>query len=294
MNIKMTHTVRLMLAIVFIVTAGGCASLNPDNFLPKSMAPLDNGQRFDGSVNVQANVPAISEGKPGLFGNDNVPVVREALPITQRGKVALYRSEALKEALEKAIGRKGLFQRIEPVSADYVLDVWLVNAICEIKTFGEGYIIDVKAIWRLTRVKDGKVLLCSFVNGHGASRAFGSNAAVAALETATRDMVQSGLTKLAGRSAEHLDAIAAAGNRPSMGPAVPDGFARWSGSVRQNWSKLRMGQTIAEVEAVIGPVMMSGAITNSFTRRYTQEYESGIYTLAFINGKLSRWELKEQ
>jgi hypothetical protein len=292
MNNNWVHTVKLALAVVFIVTTGGCASLNPDNFVPASIVSVGNDQRFAGSVNVQANVPEISEGKSGLFENGTAPVMREALPIEQRGKVKLFQGDKLKTALEKAIEQNGLFPRIEAGAADYVLDVWLVNAIREIKAFGEGYIIDVNAIWRLTRTGDGKVLMCSFVNGHGASHAFGSNAYVQSLETALRDMVHNGLAKLADRSSEHLDAKSAAGNRPSMGPAVPEGFTQWSASVRQNWSKLRIGLPLTEVEAAIGPVMMSGAITKSFTRGYTQELETAIYTLVFINGKLSRWELR--
>ena len=292
MNKRCWAILKFFVAGLFILTAGGCTSLNPDNFVPTSMVPVGNDQSFAGSVNVQASVPEVSEGKSGLFDGGNVLAVKEAIPIEKRGRVALFQSNKLKAVLEQAVARNGLFQRIEQGPADFVLDVWFVNAIREIKTFGEGYIIDVSAIWRLTRAKDGKVLMCSFVNGHGASRAVGSNAYVQSLETATRDMVQNGLSKLADRSTEHLDARSAAGNRPSMGPVVPEGFTRWSANVRQNWSKLHMGLTLAEVETAIGPVMLSGAIIRSFTKGYTQEYETGIYTLAFINGKLSRWELR--
>ena len=292
MNKKWNPIKILLIAAAFIVTGEGCISLTPDNFVPRSIAPVGNDQRIDGSVNVQAYVPEISEGKSGLFENGKMQAVREYIPPESRGRVALFHGSKLKVVLEKATVQKGLFQRVEQGDADYVLDVWVVNAVHELKILGEGYVIDMTAIWRLTRVKDGKVIFCDFVNGHGAAHAVGTNAYVLSLEAATREMIQKGLLDLSDRSTEHLAAKSVAGNRPSMGPAVPEGFAKWSGDVRQNWPKLRMGLPIDAVEAFIGPAITSGAIVKFNTKGYTQEYETSIYTLVFINGKLSRWELR--
>ena len=63
MNKKWHPSLILAIAAAFIVTGGGCFSLNPDNFVPQSITPAGNDQRINGSVNVQAFVPASSEGK---------------------------------------------------------------------------------------------------------------------------------------------------------------------------------------------------------------------------------------
>jgi len=282
MNKKWHPSLILVIAAAFIVTGVGCASLNPDNFLPKSIAPAGNDQRIDGSVNVQAFVPESSEGKVQIEG--------EYVPPAKRGRVALFPSGKLRVALEKAIAQKGLFQRIEQGNADYVLDVWVENAIREIKYVGEGYIIDMTAIWRLTRARDGKVIFCDFANGHGASHAFGTSAYVQALETATREMIQKGLFVLSDRSTEHLAATYVAGNRPSMGNVVPEGIVQMIENIKKNWSKLSMSMTVDEVEKLLGPVT-SGTAARVYTKGYTKEYSNNMYRLVFINGKLSLWEL---
>jgi ABC-type uncharacterized transport system auxiliary subunit len=290
MNRKWRSVLMLAVSAMLIVALGGCVSLTPDDILPKSIAPAGNDRHIDGSINVQAFVPDISKGKVYLLDNGSL---YDSGPEIERGRVALgnmFDSSKLRAALEKAIAQKGLFRRIEKGDADYVLDVWVIDAIRRFKA--EGMTIEMTAIWRLIRATDGKVIICDFTNGHGASHAFGANAAVQATQDAAREMIEKGLLVLSDSSKEHLSALSMAGLRSSMGPAMPEGFTQWSGNVRQNWSKLRMGLTIDEVETFIGPVETSGAIVNYYTKGYSQMYETGIYTLVFINGKLSRWELR--
>jgi hypothetical protein len=223
MNEKRPVISILAIAVALIATGGGCVSLTPDNFLPKSIAPSGNDQRIDGSVNVQAVVPD-----------------------TRRGKVALFDNGTLRVALEKAIAQKGLFQRIEQGDADYVLDVGVIETIRLFKPLREGMTIDMAAIWRLTRAKDGKVIVCDFANGHGASHGLGTNAYVVAIETATREMIQKGLSKLSDRSTA-LAAMNVAGDWPSMGSVIPEGYRK----LKENWSKLRKGLTEKEVREMI-------------------------------------------
>jgi hypothetical protein len=188
------RTILLLATAAFMMTAG-CFSLNPDNFIPESLAPAGNDLRIDGTVNVQASVPRVS-----------------------KSRVLLFESSALKGALEKAIAQKGIFQRIERGKADYYLDVWITDAIREIKTI-DGYMIDVTAVWRLTRARDGEIIFCDFAKGHGASYAVGSNAYVNSLETATREMIQKGLSALSDRKTP-LAAMYLAVNWPSISPFV--------------------------------------------------------------------------
>jgi hypothetical protein len=180
MNARSRTILTLAIAAAFIVAIGGCVSLNPDHFMPESIGPAGNDRRFDGSIDVQAFVPKIS-----------------------RGKVALFDSDMLRVALEKAIVQKGLFQRIERGDADYVLDVGIEDATNKKIYLGEGYVIDLSATWSLIRAKDGKAIVCDSTKGHGASHAVGTNAYVAALEAAMREMIQKGLIKLSDQSDIH-------------------------------------------------------------------------------------------
>jgi hypothetical protein len=191
---KKKPLILFLVAAVFMLT-GGCFSLNPDNFIPESIAPAGNDRRIDGTVNVQALVPRVS-----------------------KSRVLLFESGALRSALEKAIAQKGLFQRTVQGDADYILDVWVTDATREIKTI-DGYMIDVTSVWRLTRSRDGKVIVCDFANGHGASHALGSNAYVNSLETATREMIQKGLSSLSDQKTP-LAAMYLAGAWPGIRPVI--------------------------------------------------------------------------
>jgi len=113
----MNKTMRIILilaAAAFIASGGGCASLDPDNFLPKSIAPAGKDNRFGGSVNVQAALPNVSRGKFLLSADGSQAVV----PDTKRGKMTFYHSGMLRGALEKALAQHGLFQRTGQGDAD--------------------------------------------------------------------------------------------------------------------------------------------------------------------------------
>jgi hypothetical protein len=295
------RAIRILAIAALTITVAGCASLNPDHFLPGSITPAPDDSRYDGSVNVQAFLPNASRGKYYLSDNgkaravlpeicrhtndlvksgierpvpescrrfmdrgeainympDNIepypvldvyagPVVRNFTPDNSRGRVALFDSRMLRGALEKAVAQQRLFKGIEQGDADYLLDVWVIEAIRLFDVFGEGMSIDTTAIWRLTRVKDGKVIFCDFSRGHGASRALGTNAYVSAMESATREMIQNGLSKLSGRSAP-LAAAHIAGDWPGTGSMVPEGYRK----MKENWSKLRKGMTEQEVRQMM-------------------------------------------
>jgi|WetSurMetagenome_2_1015567.scaffolds.fasta_scaffold26414_2 hypothetical protein len=295
------RAIRIIAIAALTITVAGCAGLNQDHFVPGSITPSPDDSRYDGSVNVQAFLPAASRGKYYLsdsgkaravlpeicrhtnylvksdvkrpvpescrrfmdtgeainFVPDEIgpypvldvyagPLVRHFTPDNSRGRVALFDSRMLRGAVEKAVAQQRLFKGIEQGDAAYLLNVWVIEAIRLFDVFGEGMSIDTTAIWRLTRVKDGKVLFCDFSRGHGASRAVGTNAYVAAMESATREMIQNGLSKLSGRSA-HLAAAHIAGDWPGTGFMVPEGHRK----MRENWSKLRKGMTEQEVRQMI-------------------------------------------
>jgi len=270
----------MLLALVMVIA--GCATITYKDLIPQAVVLPTGNQQLSGTVNVQSMIiPQFVEGG-------------QALP-SGRVKMLLehfVNNGMLKEALVEAIAKNNLFTRVEQGKADYVLDVWVEKATNHTPTMGMGeYTADFSSIWRLTRVSDGKVLVCDFVDGHGSIKS-GMAPMRRSLIAALRDVIQNGLLALSDRSKEHLSALSIAGIRSSMGPAVPEGVNIWAGNVRQNWSKLRMGLTIDEVETIIGPVKTSGAIVKQYTKGYTEEYDAGIYTLVFINGKLSRWELR--
>ncbi|MFZ1986151.1 MAG: hypothetical protein WAU91_17195 [Desulfatitalea sp.] len=262
MDAKRWAILILAIAAAFIVMGGGCVGLNPDNLLPTSIAPVENNQRFDGSVNVQAVVPDIRKSKAPIFHSrelSGIPNIsygkvfisgdKNEFGVDQdnrRGRVAMFHSGILRGALEKAIAQKGLFRQIVQGEADYVLDVWVIDVIRRFDVLGEGMTIDMTAIWRLTRAKDGIVIVCDFANGHGASHGIGTNAYTVGLETATREMIQKGLSKIADparpRAAQHV-----AGDWPSMGSVIPEGYTKMT----KNWSQLRKGLTEKEVQELI-------------------------------------------
>jgi hypothetical protein len=312
MNTK-RHLISILAMAAFMVTGAGCVSLNPDNFVPKSLTPAGNDQRIDGTVNVQAFVPNGSAGKFHL--TDRGGEVLAVLPGAPRGRVALFGSGKLRVALEKAIAQKGLFRRIEQGDADYVLDVWIMDAVRVIQALGEGYVIDVTAIWRLTRVKDGKVIVCILANGHGASHAVGTNAYVESLETATREMVQKGLLLLSDRS-KPLAAMYVAGEWPSMGAVVPEGYRK----MKENFAKLRKGMKEEDIRKMIPSLPNAscsiaaqgrgdegvvyepcGWITYSERELAPGLHQNEVvfepllpfyYSMTFVNGVLERWELR--
>jgi hypothetical protein len=262
LNDRMQVLLRLAMLLALVLITAGCASITSNDLIPQSVISPPNNHRFEGSVNVQA-------------------VIYPVTPIVS--------ADMLKDALQKSIMKHGTFIQVSQGNADYVLDVWVEKIVRELQYVGEGYVFDTTAIWRLTRVRDGKVLVCDFVKGHGGSHAFGVSAPRLSLGAATREMIQNGLALLLDQSKPHLAAMSSAGLRPSMGPAVPEGLGPIIANIRQNWPKLTMGMNVAEVQRLLGdPVLSMGRVN---TKGATEEYTTTIFRLVFINGRLSNWEL---
>jgi hypothetical protein len=282
---KNNWIIFFVVAVVTLATVGGCTSLNPDNFLPPSIIPAEKDRCFDGTVNVQTFAPLISRGKVNLIFGGSLG-----------GRVRV--------AVEQALAQKGLFQRIEQGDADYVLDIWITDVTREIKTFGEGYIIDMTSIWRLTRSRDGNVMICDFANGHGASRAVGTNAFIAALETTTRGMILKGLSALSDRSTP-LAALYMAQDWPSMGPAIPQGYKK----LKEDLPKLHAGLTEDEVGKLIPSMANAVRTVNVQSTVYASPVYNQIFAngalrevpatffpfqkLVFMDGRLMQWELNK-
>lgn len=257
-----------LMLLIFIAALSACSTVSSD-LVPINILPLSNSQTIEGSVNVQTKV----------FPKEDSVHCSEY-------HTAWADNDKFGTALKTAIVQKRLFSKIEQGNADYVLDVW-ADFNCN-STGRLTPIFEVDSIWRLTRVKDRKVLVCDFVH----STVTSSDRLITKVIEVMRETIQNGLVLLADRSTAHLSALSIAGIRPSMGPVVLPGYTQWAEKIRQNWSKLRIGLSLEEVESFIGPVNTSGAILRSYTQGYTQGYDAGIYTLIFINGKLSRWELR--
>jgi len=254
---------RLAILSALVTVIASCASITSNDLIPQTAISPPNNHRLEGSVNVQAVIYPVS------------PIVS---------------ADMLKDALQKSIVKHGTFSQVSQGNADYVLDVWVEKVVREIKYVGEGYTFDTAAIWRLTRVRDGKVLVCDFVKGHGASHAFGVSAPRLSLGAATREMIQNGLAMLVDQSRSHLAAMSSAGLRPSMGPVVPEGLGPVIANISQNWPKLSMGMNVTEVQRLLGAVL-SSSMARINTKGATEEYSTNVYRLVFINGRLSNWEL---
>jgi hypothetical protein len=261
-----------------MMVIAGCYSpvigTTPDDFVPRPIAATMNKQRLDGSVNVQAMVATKTDSS-------------SYLPMDVSFCVD---GAKLKAALEKSITQNGAFSQVEQGNADYVLDVWVDSIQNRIEFAGEGFIFDMTSIWRLTRAKDGKVIVCDFVGGHGATHGVPPKCYEEALSAATREMIQKGLTVLSDNPEGHLSALSKAELRASMGPAVPEGLVPLAENVKRNWYHLRTGLSIDEVDKLLGFKM---AILDEFISEHTHQYTTGLYTLSFIDGKLSLWQLQK-
>jgi hypothetical protein len=249
--------------IAFILSGASCVSMNSDDFVPKSITQVNNDQGFQGSINVQAVVPDstrskipdpvfargsdISYGK--FYWNDEYK--RYEVSGNTLSRVSMYNSGILREALEKTIGKTGLFQRIEQNNADYVLDVWILDSFRSPKAATVSNEMFITSIWRLTRVKDGKVIICAFVNGHG--KWAGS------IEKATQDMIQNGLVVLTDKS-RPLTAMNVASDWPSMGSVITEGYSKF----KENWGLLQKGMTEQNVRKLITSIPKRSDCINRF------------------------------
>jgi hypothetical protein len=252
----------LIILVAFIVVGAGCTSLSPDDYIPKSITPLENGQRFQGSVNVQIDFPNVFKSK---FYDSQLMQILNITNISYgrihwnddnyngylsegswRSRASMNNREIsiLREAIEKAITKKVLFQQIEQGGADYVLDVWIIDIFRSPEAATVSNEMFITSIWRLTRVKDGKVIICDFARGHGK---WGGS-----IEKAIQDMIQNGLMILSDPSMP-LNAVNVAGYWPSKGVVVPEGYLKF----KENWSKLQKGMTVEEVSRVISSPSLS-------------------------------------
>jgi hypothetical protein len=277
------NAVCLFILLIIVTLMTGCSALTYKDLMPQQ--PV-NSSRSNPQYNGTANVHSIITPE-FIEGGQALPSGRLTLLLKR-----YVDNDLLEKALQESVANSTLFTRVEQKNADYVLDVWVEEAKNYTPTMGIGHFTaDFSSIWRLTRVNDGKVLVCDFVNGHGVITS-GMRPMQRSLFAGLQDMIQNGLLVLSDTSKEHFAARSVAGIRPSMGPAVPEGLTQWTNNVKKNWSKLRMGLTFEEVESFIGPVKASGALVRFYRKDYTQEYDTGLYTIVFLNGKLSRWELR--
>lgn len=248
-------SVYVLLSIVIWVT--GCASLTYKDIVPQQSvnAPRTNPQ-FNGTVEVHSII------KPERMGYD----IAYDLPLPVNAAM-------LETALKESVANSGLFAQIVQKNADYALDVWVdgvesTKPLTGIGTYGSK----VFSIWRLTRVRDGKVLVCDFVDGSGLINTMVSAPGTKSLVAALQNMIQNGLRDLSDSSSEHLSAKNVAEIRPSMGAAVPEGLRAWEDNVKKNWSNLRKGLSMEEVENIIGPVRTSGALERIYLKFKTWNY----------------------
>lgn len=242
----------ILLAVVILVTA--CASVpRYKELVPQhSVSSSHTIPHFNGTVEVRSII------KPERMGFD----IRNDLPIQ-----AYVDDIMLETALIESVANTALFTRVEQKKADYVLDVWVDYVESYQPLFGIGdYGARVFSIWRLTRVSDGKVLVCDFVDGKGLINTMVSAPRTKSLVAALKDMIQTGLRSLADTSNKRFSANSVARIRPSMGSAVPEGLRAWEDKVKKNWSNLRKDLSLEEVENIIGPVRTSGALERIYQK----------------------------
>ncbi|MBI5891730.1 MAG: hypothetical protein HZB47_13870 [Nitrosomonadales bacterium] len=272
LNRILERTFRLIMLMASVLVTG-CAStsITSDDLANTSASSVPASHRFNGTVNVQFLV---------------VLTIPEPDPWDQHPYINRF---MLKEAVEKAIVKNSQFTQVVQGNADYILDVWVFRQKLKVPPFGFGeFAAEVSSFWRLTRVSDGKMFGRS-VNGLGRINS-GMGPSTRSMISALQNMIQNGLTDLSDQPAAQLAVQSAEHLRPHIEP--------WVNNVRQNWSRLRAGLTLEEVEKIIGPVRTSGAVQEmlSDTTKFesdgrtfrlsgtnTYRYRSGIFTLVFRN-----------
>jgi hypothetical protein len=299
----------LLFALIWAIC--GCGTTSND-LIPVETSLVPGTGVWDGTVNVQVLV---------LPKNAN-----------DGGRIAAWTDqEKFMTALKTALERKGLFSRMADGEADYVLDVWAYLSGKEGEQLTPVYEMD--AVWRLTRVRDGMVLLCDYT--HAEER---SGRSIVKATKVSRDTFQYGIAHLADRSQNHMGALPAT-LRPSMGPVVPQVLAR----VKMSFPRLRGGMTLEQATALLDPDQVLNHSMNERNRlagdaqipdgktsrhnfqtdgktfssdatditvrdfvtviihdqrsptvsKRTVEYLTDAYTLVFLNGELKKWALKE-
>lgn len=194
--------VPFIMLTLFAFFASGCAGPTTVADLVPTSFPAEM-QKVGGTVTVRTSVPT-STTNPTFKSMD----VDDWID-----------GKKLKEAIEKSIIQKGLFSEVSQGQADYVLEVWVDKIQNMLEITGEGFIFDLTSVWRLTQAKDGNVMVCEYVKGHGAARGFASRAYPPSVSAATRDMVQKGLFAVSDQSQSHLSALSTAEHRTPIPPA---------------------------------------------------------------------------
>lgn len=196
--------ILFMMLTLLALSVSGCAGpTTVADLVPGSFSTDATIQKVEGSVNVRTSVPP-STTNPTFKSMD----VSDWID-----------SKKLKEAIEKSIIQKGIFSETSQGQADYILDVWVDKIQNMLEITGEGFIFDLTSVWRLTSTKDGKVVVCEFVKGHGAARGFASRAYPPSVSAATRDMLQKGLFAVSDQSQSHLSALSTAEHRAPISPS---------------------------------------------------------------------------
>jgi hypothetical protein len=190
---------------MFIVVSFLCGCAAPTvytDLMPETLTTNPSIQKMMGSISIRTSVPAKTTN-PTFKSMD----VSEWID-----------SKKLKEAIEKTISQQGMFSEISQGKADYILDVWVDKVQNMLEITGEGFIFDLTSIWRLTRTGDGKVIVCEFVKGHGASGGFADRAYPPSISAATRDMLKKGLDAISDQAQSHLSALSTAEHRAGISP----------------------------------------------------------------------------
>lgn len=259
---RMQNTSFFVLLTIFMLMTG-CSSTYKDLIPQQPVISAHSMPHFNGTVDVHSII------KPERMGFD----IGYDLPLSVDNAM-------LETALKESVANTGLFAKVVQKNADFVLDVWIDGVESHQPSFGIGdYGARVFSIWRLTKARDGKVLACDFVDGNGLINTMVSAPRTKSLVAALKDVIQNGLRVMSDTSKEHLSAQGIAGIRPSMGSVVPAGLKAWEDKVKQNWSKLRKGLSLDEVENIIGPVKTSGALERIYLKFKTWffTYESITY-----------------
>jgi hypothetical protein len=193
----------IMLTLVAMFVSGCAGPTTVADLVPESFPQNQTIRKVDGSVCVRTVVPS-----------------RTTTPTFKSMDVNDWiDSKKLKEATEKSIVQQGVFSQVSQGQADYLLEIWVDKIQNMLQITGEGFIFDLTSVWRLTNTKDGKVVACEFVKGHGAARGFADRAYPPSVSAATRDMLQKGLYAVSDQSQSHLSALTTAEHRAPIPPA---------------------------------------------------------------------------
>jgi hypothetical protein len=201
LNFHMSKVVPFIFLSMFVMVLSGCAgSTTYVDLMPQSFPDNMKIQKIEGTVNVRTSVPT---------GTTNPTYKKMNVDDWLDGK-------KLREAIEKSVVQQTIFSQVSQGSADYVLEVWVEKIQNVLDIGGEGFVFDLMSIWRLTRVKDGQVVVCEFVKGHGGANGFAARAYPPGISAATRNMVQKGLFAISDQSQSHLTAMSTAESRTGI------------------------------------------------------------------------------